>query len=129
MFVNCMTAALKIENENISPLDLNLWYSRNPENEIREKCERLNRSCRRLENEGSPLEEEEWLIAFFGFIPLHRDYEGRVDQYDYHFIFHDGNKWLHRPSKGKEICTVSDNLIADFTNAGFPPQFFAIKRV
>lgn len=127
---NCMTAALKIEDMNITS-DLNLWYSRDPESEIREKIEKahLNRKLRRLDSENSPLEKGEWLIAFFGFIPYKFDYEGRPEMYDYHFIFMENGKWMHRSHIGAEIAEIEDDLFKNFEDAGYPPQFFAVKQV
>ena len=127
---NCMTSALKIEDMNITS-NLDLWYSRNPEDEIREKIEKahLNRKLRRLENENSPLEEGEWLIAFFGFIPYKFDYEGRPEMWDYHFIYMENGKWMHRSHIGAEITEIEKDLFKNFEVAGYPPQFFAVKRV
>ncbi len=126
-----MTYALKIEDIGISALELNLWYtqSQNPEDVIREKLMKFNRSCRRLESEDSPLEKGEWLIAFFGFIPYHYDYEGRPDKYDYHFIRLENNQWMHREGIGEDISIVSDEIIKAFKSEGYQPQYFAVKQV
>lgn len=128
---NCMTFALKIEDMDISYSNFDFWYfqSKNPEDVIREHLKEFNRSCRRLENETSPLEKGEWLVAFFGFIPSHYDYEGRPDKYDYHFIRWVDNKWMHRKCISAEITPISDNLIEEFTEAGYKPMYFAIKQV
>ena len=122
---NCMTFALKIENTtNYS--NFNLWYFQNqvPEDVIREHLKKINRSCRRLESENSALEKGEWLIAFFGFIPYHYDYEGRPDMYNYHFIRRVGHKWMHRQSINADITPISDNLIEEYK-----PMYFAVKQV
>lgn len=124
-----MTYALQIEDIDIDHLDLDLWYSRNPDSEIREKCERFNRSCRRLKYEKDSLEEDEWLIAFYGFIPLHYDYEGIPDMYDYHFMKYEDGVWMHRPSIGKDICPVPSEVISAFKAEGYSPQYFAVKRI
>ena len=128
---NCMTFALKIENIDTNYLDFNLWYfqNKNPEDVIREHLKKFNRSCRRLESETSTLEKGERLIAFFGFIPYHYDYEGRPDMYDYHFIRQVDHKWMHRQSINADITPISDNLIEEFTTAGYRPMYFAVKQV
>mgnify|MGYP004607678489 CR=1 FL=1 len=128
---NCMTYALQIEDMDISILDLNLWYhqSQNPEDVIREKLKEFNRSCRSLANQNSPLEKGEWLIAFFGFIPYHFDYEGRPDAYDYHFIKWDDNQWKHRKCIKADITPISDDVINEFIKKGYNPKFFAVKTV
>lgn len=127
---NCMTYALELENMNIDSLDLNLWYSRNPESQIREKCQQFNRSIRQIESDNSPLEEGEWMIVFFGFIPYHYDYEGRPDMYDYHFIRRkEDQKWYHRTGIGGKISEIEENLFSEYLNSGYPPQYFAVKQV
>jgi len=124
-----MTYALDLENQNINRLDLTLWYSHNPEEEIRRKCEQFNRSIRRLENVDSFLEKDEWIIAFYGFIPIHFNYEGFPDRYDYHFMKLQNGVWMHRPSIGKTICVVTEDVLSAFIAEGYQPQYFAVKRI
>lgn len=129
MFVNCMSYALDVENENINHFDLDLWYSHNTENIIREASKRLNRSSRLLDNEFSPLQKDEWLIAFFGIIPLRYDNYGDVEQIDYHFMKYENGTWMHRRCIGANITKVTGEVFVEFLALGYKPQFFAIKKV
>lgn len=127
---NCLTYALQIEDIDIADTDLMLWYSRFPEKAIQEKCKKFGRKCRSLENEYSEIHDSEWIIAFYGFIPIHWDYEGLPDQWDYHFMRKVDNIWIHRPYIGAtEILVVPEETRRAFINEGYPPLFFAISKV
>ena len=128
MFINCMTFAFKLESLNLNALDLKLWYSRDPEQSIREKVERFYRSIRRLENKDSKLESDEWLVAFFGFIPIKFDYEGTPEEYDYHFMKYENGMWMHRPSIGKGVFPVEEETFLEYESEGYPAQYFAVRR-
>lgn len=127
MFRNCMTYALKIEDVDVNPNDLRLWYSSNPEEEIQEKCNLFHRSCRKISSP-KDINSNEWLIAFFGFVPIHYDYEGLADRFDYHFMIWENGHWEHRQGIGKDISIVSQETINSFIAEGFPPQYFAIRK-
>ena len=128
-FVNCMSYALDVEGRNLGPFKLDLYYSHGlPENEIRYAAEKLGRKIRKLENKDDPLNEGEWLIAFFGFIPIRYDAFLESYLYDYHFIKFDG-QWMHRRYINSKITPVREELFLEFESQGFEPMYFAVKRM
>lgn len=130
-FINCMTHALDIENEDILNSDLRLWYSSDPFTEILVKCkDTYHRTCRKVNSEEDLLDGE-WLVAFFGFVAIKFDYEGRPEGYDYHFARrkNDGT-WTERPSVYSEIQNVDiNNLTSEYSKKGIEPMFLAIGKV
>ena len=129
-FINCMTHALDIENEDILNSDLKLWYSSDPFSEISEKCEKYyHRTCRKVKRDDK-LRKGEWLVVFFGFVAIKLDYEGRPEIWDYHFVRQtpDGN-WTERPSIYEDIhVTNIDNMISEYAKVGIHPMFLAIGK-
>ncbi len=130
-FVNCMTHALKLENEEIPYFEFNLWYSSDPFVGISTKCEHsYHRTCRKVKR-NDKLHEDEWLVAFFGFVALKFDYEGRPESFDYHFVRQESDgTWTERPSIYQEINTTNiDNMISEYAKVGIKPMFLAIGKV
>ena len=129
-FINCMTHALDIENEDILNSDLGLWYSSDPFTEILVKCKKVfHRTCRRIKRKDELLEGE-WLVVFFGFVAHKFDYEGRPEVFDYHFAKQESNgTWTERPSVFQEIQNVDiDNMIFEYSKIGVKPIFMAIGK-
>lgn len=127
--LNCMTYALDIEDQCLEDID-SFLYSRFPEKAIQEKCKKFGRNCRLLKSDNDELYDGEWVIAFYGFIPTHRDYEGLPDQWDYHFMRKVADIWIHRPYIGAtEIAVVPEETRNAFIKEGYPPLFFAISKV
>lgn len=128
MINNCMSYALRLENDDkLTPIDT-YFFSGNKERNFAELSKKFHIKFRQLNDPGEPLLENEWLIAFIGFFPTHWDYEGIADNYDCHFILKTGGFWMHRPGAGKEIVEAKKE---DFLSGGpkYPPQYFAVKRV
>lgn len=129
-FINCMTHALDIENEDILNSDLGLWYSSDPFSEISVKCKDVyHRTCRKV-NSADDLLDGEWLVVFFGFVAIKFDYEGRPEVYDYHFVRRESNgTWTERPSIFQKIQNVDiDNMIFEYSKVGIKPMFLAIGK-
>ena len=74
-FINCLTHALDLENEDIPSSELSLWYSSDPITEISVKCKKIfHRTCREIKHKDKLLEGE-WMVVFFGFVALKFDYD------------------------------------------------------
>lgn len=130
-FINCMTYALDIEGYNLLNSELKLWYSLDPFVEISTKCQdTYHRTCRKV-NSVDDLLDGEWLVVFFGFVAIKFDYEGRPEDYDYHFARRESNgTWTERPSVYTEIQDVDiDNMISEYAKIGIKPMFLAIGKV
>lgn len=130
-FINCMTHALDIEEYDLLNSELRLWYSPNPFVDILTKCEdTYHRTCRKV-NSVDDLLDGEWLVVFFGFVAIKFDYEGRPEDYDYHFARRESNgTWTERPSVYTEIRNVDiDNMIFEYSKIGIKPMFLAIGKV
>lgn len=128
--INCMTHALDIEGYNLLNSELKLWYSLDPFAEISTKCQdTYHRTCRKV-NSVDDLLDGEWLVAFFGFVAIKFDYEGRPEDYDYHFARRESNgTWTERPSLYSEIQNVDiDNMISEYAKIGIKPLFLAIGK-
>ena len=129
-FINCMTHALDLENEDIPSSEFGFWYSSEPLTEISVKCKNVfHRTCRKIKREDQ-LREGEWMVVFFGFIALKFDYEGRPEIFDYHFARQENNgTWTERPSIFQEIQNVNiDNMIHEYSKVGIKPMFLAIGK-
>ncbi len=127
--LNCMTYALDIDDQCVEDAD-SFLYSSFPEKAIQEKCKKFGRICRKLESENSEIYDGEWIIAFYGFIPVHRDYEGIPDNWEYHFMKKVDTIWMHRPYvNATEISVVPEETKEAFIRSGYPPLFFAISKV
>lgn len=129
-FINCMTHALDLENEDIPSSELSLWYSSDPITEIAVKCKKIfHRTCREIKHKDKLLEGE-WMVVFFGFVALKFDYEGRPEIFDYHFAKRESNgTWTERPSIFQEIQSVDiDNMIFEYSKVGIKPLFLAIGK-
>ena len=130
-FINCMTHALDIENEDIPNSELNLWYNSDPFVEISTKCkDTYHRTCRKV-NSADNLLDGEWLVVFFGFVAIKFDYEGRPEIYDYHFVRRENNgTWTERPSLDTNIQNVNiGDMILEYSKVGIKPMFLAIGKV
>ena len=130
--VNCLSFAMKLEN--IPDLDVspNLDFHLSPEEAISKLAERFGMGSRKLASENSPLEKGEWLIAFWGFIYFYDS-----DNYglfscvpDYHFACKgDDGIWRERMSWSAPIEEIDfSKLVEDFKKAGYPVQFFALRK-
>ena len=127
---NAMTYALKIEEMDLSPLALNLGYSKDAFKAISEKCnEDFGLTCRKVERNDS-LTEEEWLVVFFGFWATKFDYEGRPEVWDYAFCRQeDDGTWMERASIGSKPASIDiDEMIAEFHRIGIAPMFMAVQK-
>ena len=130
-FINCMTHALDIENEDIPNSELNLWYNSDPFVEISTKCkDTYHRTCRKV-NSADNLLDGEWLVVFFGFVAIKFDYEGRPEIYDYHFVRRENNgTWTERPSLDTNIQNVNiGDMILEYSKVGIKPMFLEIGKV
>ena len=127
---NAMSYALEIEEMDLSPLALNLGYSKDAFEAISEKChEDFGLACRKVEPNDS-LKEGEWLVAFFGFWATKFDYEGRPEVWDYTFARQENDgTWTERASIGAEVTTIDDieKMISNFQKIGIEPLFIAVK--
>ena len=128
-FINCMTHALDLENEDVHNSDIDLWYSSNPFSEISEKCKKHKRSCRLVERDETLLPGE-WLVAFFGFVITKVDYDGYPEKWDYHFVRKEKDGiWTERESKYEDITFVDINkLMSDYKKINIDPLFLAIGK-
>lgn len=129
-FINCMTHALDLENKGIPSSEFRLWYSFDPFAEISVKCKKsFHRTCRKVKR-NDKLHEGEWLVAFFGFVALKFDYEGRPEIFDYHFVRQEiGGIWTERPSIFQEVRTTDiDCMISEYAKVGIKPMFLAIGK-
>lgn len=127
---NCITASFKIEPYNGSSYDFYLSRKSSLCEDLNSLMNPLGRVCRSLKTQEDPLQEGEWLIAFFGPFVTKRDYEGTPEDWDYHVIFFEDNVWKHRDGKGAEITEVSEDLFDYFVGKHkINPQYFAVKQV
>ena len=127
---NAMTHALKLEERDFSPLELDLGYSKDAFKEISEKCrEVFNLTCRQVKRNDS-LTEGEWLIVFFGYWPIKYDYEGTPEVWDYTFARQEEEgTWTERASTDSKVTTVNiDGLITEFKKENIKPLFIAVKE-
>lgn len=127
---NCLSYALKLENENISSSELDLWYSYNPFSEISEKCENVfHRTCRKVEADEELLKGE-WKVVFFGFEVKSRDYDGHPKNWDYHFARQEEDgSWKERYSIGEPITkTDLETLTSHYKVKKLSPLFLAIGK-
>ena len=126
---NCITAAFKIEPFEGSSWDLYISPSSSVLEQLNTLMHPLGRVCRSIETPMSPIEEEEWIIAFFGPFVTKCDYEGFPEAWDYHVIFFEDGVWKHRDGKGAEITKVSDDVFTYFENHRISPSYFAVKAI
>lgn len=130
-FKNCITAASKIEDIfSGSALDLYISPRRSRLEQLNELIGPMGRKFREIKNpEEISLEEGEWLTAMFGPFPKKVNYEGIPEEFDYHFIFQEGDIWKHRDGIGEPITNVEKDLFEFFISKGYQPHYFAVKQV
>lgn len=124
--VNCLSHALKTEGISSHPGNLD-WYL-TPEQAVQEKCEEFKRKSRKMSGLEDKLEENEWMVAMFGFFVIRTDYDGYPTLKDYHLVLkEDDGRWTHRKTWGAEIETVDmAELLKAFEKEKIPVQYFAI---
>ena len=130
MRYNCMTYALKVEDSTTTSLR-SLNWTLTPEEAVKDICCECNRKARKISDLNSPIEKDEWRIIFFGFVPLHRDYEGTVDKYDYHFVLqNEDGTYSERETWGATPQSINlDELTAAYKEFGIEITYFAVKKL
>lgn len=126
---NCLTYALKIEGilpPHTIVEDLE-WY-RTPLQALQIFGQKYLLDFREI-SPNDPMSDNEWLIAFFGFVPCEWDYERRVTRRDYHLVLYENGIWTHRMTWGADSTEANfDELVTAYSSAGYPPHYFAVKR-
>ena len=126
---NCLTYALKIEDrENLRPD--NLDWSLTPLEALRKVADKYNLQVRSVTELEGVVADKEWKICFFGFVPIHWDYEHKADYFDYHLLLQNKDgKWMHRRSwhASPEEANMQE-LIAEYLKYGYAPSYFAVSK-
>ena len=125
---NCLTYALQIvDRTHLRPA--NLVWNLTPLEAIQEIASKYGLHVRSVTDEEG-VSDSEWKICFFGFVPIHWDYEHRADYFDYHFLIQTKNgKWMHRKEwhSSPEEANLP-KLIAEYQKFGYAPSYFAIRK-
>lgn len=126
--VNCLTYALMMEDilspELIEDLD---WY-KTPIQALKDFGRKYSLEFREI-LPNQLLHNDEWLVAFFGFVPCEWDYERRVTRRDYHLALYKDGVWTHRMTWGADSTKANlEELITAYSSAGYPPHYFAVRR-
>ena len=128
---NCLTYALQIEGQK--GVDyytfLDLAYTKNIVNELKEIAKKFKRSLRQLESAKESLINGEWVMVLYGPIVTKRDYEGRPVEFDVHAIKIIDGIWTHRRHIEADITEVPQSTLKAFASEGYEPQYFAVKRI
>ena len=129
---NCLTYALQIEGQK--GVDyytfLDLAYTKNTVNELKEIAKKFRRSLRQLESTEESLIDGEWIMVLYGPIVTKRDYEGIPAEYDVHAIkVNNDGIWTHRRHIEADITEVPQSTLKAFASEGYEPQYFAVKRI
>lgn len=127
--LNSLTAALHIDERNPDEGKNFVHDRRLTQNEdVFNLCERNGISCRTLKTKDDRLHEGEWIIALFGFIDLHRNYNGLVDEWGYQFIYKENGVWLTRTKEtGDKIVEAEKDIFEKYEKKGYPACFYALS--
>lgn len=134
MKYNCVSYAMKLEEESNQDNLENLDWTLAPAEAVEAFAEKHGLLIRELEDEHSILASKEWMIVFWGFIYIYDpdDYseDFRSSFPDYHFArkCEDGI-WRERMAWEKPIVPIDlYEKIKLFGAYGYKPKFFAIKK-
>lgn len=128
---NCLTYSLRLPEDEVTHSRVeNLDWLLPPIEALSLFSKKYHRNVRLLENKDSELIKGEWKIAFFGYIPINRDYEGRPTMYDYHLVRKNSDgTWSHRKTWDADPDRIDmEEMSAEYTKIGYPPMYFAIRE-